>query len=43
VAKEMTSDDVRDLMDKIEAMAVADASHRDVMLEIAKAVGLIEQ
>jgi hypothetical protein len=42
VAKEMTDQDISNLIDKIGEMAVAGATHQDVMVEIAKAVGLID-
>lgn len=42
MAKEMTNEDISNLIDKIGDMAVADATHQEVMLAIAKAVGLID-
>lgn len=40
MAKELSDKDISNLMDKIEGMS--GATHQDVMREIAKAVGLMD-
>jgi len=41
MAKELTDEDIRNLIDKIENMD-ENATHQDVMIEIGKSVGLID-